>query len=522
MLAAVVVVPVILISVSPRLAYVAFLGYTLYWAMRSLELAVRQSIEFATLRRYRQIRWDRRLRRLTDPYERLHALASAPRLTGVEAEELAALRAWVRSGPEVPPPDELYHLVVMPVANESIALVRQSLDALLATDYPPERLLVCLSVEARSRRWSADDLDRLAQRYRSSFGMFVTTRHPDGLPGEQRVKGANISWGARLARAELHRRGLRDEQVVVSAFDCDTRPSRHYFQVLSYTYLTNPTRDIDSYQPVLLFHNNVWDVPAVSRLVGYVASMWTMVDSTRPRWLRIFSSHAMGMKALVAVDFWSKAVIPDDSRQFWRMYFHSDGRARTRPLHVPVYLDAVHAGSYRATLREQYRQIRRWSYGVIDFPYVVEQSLANPRIPVLPKLVHGTRQLAQFHLWATVPVVLLVLRPLLTVLEPVALGTSPGLLGEVVPVISAAIAVCTTAGLIASVAVASALLPDRPPHRSRWYQVRLPLEWLLLPVVLPVFLCLPAIDAQLRLLGARYLGFRVTAKHRRNLGHRVG
>ena len=39
-------------------------------------------------------------------------------------------------------------------------------------------------------------------------------------------------------------------------------------------------------------------------------------------------------------------------------------------------------------------------------------------------------------------------------------------------------------------------------------------EWLLLPVVVPLFLCLPAIDAQLRLLTRRYLGFRVTPKRR--------
>ena len=98
--------------------------------------------------------------------------------------------------------------------------------------------------------------------------------------------------------------------------------------MLTYTYLTNPNRDIDSYQPVLLFHNNVWDVTTASRLVGYIASMWTLVDSTRPERLRIFSSHAMGMKALVGVNFWSRNVIPDDSRQFWRMFYGTEGRPR--------------------------------------------------------------------------------------------------------------------------------------------------------------------------------------------------
>ena len=272
--------PIVVLGVSEKFAYLVFTVYLTYWVARSLVLAVRQAYEFTTMRRYRQTPWSLRLRQLTDPYSRLHRLQNTMGRTRAENEEMRALRNWVHTGPEVPPPHELYHLIVMPVANEDTTLVEQSLDALLDADYPTERLLVCVSVEARSRAWSADDLARLESRYGARFGMFLATRHPDDLPGEQRVKGANISWGAQLARQELHRRGITDEQVVVSAFDADTRPARHYFQVLSYAYLTNPNRDIDSYQPVLLFHNNVWDVPVVSRLVGYIAACGRW--STRP------------------------------------------------------------------------------------------------------------------------------------------------------------------------------------------------------------------------------------------------
>ena len=212
----------------------------------------------------------------------MHALAEQSRLSEGEAEELVALNHWVHTGPDVPAPDEMRHLIVMPVANEDYSIIEQSLDEILATDYRMDRVMLCLTFEERSKVWTAEMIARLEAAYGPKFAMVMTTRHPDGLPGEGRVKGANISWGAQLARQELHRRGLRDEQIIVSAFDADTRPSHNYFQVLTYSYLTNPGRDIDSYQPVLLFHNNVWDVTTASRLVGYIASMWTLVDSTRP------------------------------------------------------------------------------------------------------------------------------------------------------------------------------------------------------------------------------------------------
>jgi hypothetical protein len=514
------VTPALLLLGPPTVAYLAFSIYTVGWLSSSFALALRQAREFATMRRYRSIDWHARLRHLTDPYARMHALADRTRLTQDEADELVALNNWVHSGPEVPVPDDVHHLVVMPVANEDAGIVRQSLDAILAADYPRDRIMVALSIEARSRVWDAAAIEELTRAYDGRFGRFMVTRHPDGLPGEGKVKGANISWGARLARQELHRAGIRDEQMIVSAFDSDTRASRHYFSVLTYTHLTNPDRDVDSYQPVLLFHNNVWEVPAASRLVGYVASMWTLVDSTRPERLRIFSSHAMGMPALVKVNFWSTNVIPDDSRQFWRMFFDSDGRAKTVPLHLPVYLDAVHADTYWSTLQEQYKQIRRWSYGVIDFPYIMEQNASHPRIPLRVKLVQTLRQLFQFHFWATVPLMLLALRPLISHLQPLVVHSSL-MLTDLAAIANLVVLALSPVSLVISAVVALRLLPMRPANRPKWTWAKLAGEFVLLPLVAPIFFCFPAMDAQIRLMFRRYLGFRVTVKSRRQVAHQV-
>jgi cellulose synthase/poly-beta-1,6-N-acetylglucosamine synthase-like glycosyltransferase len=515
-----VLVPILLFESSPSVAFIAFSAYLGFWMCASLSLAVRQAWEYRTMKRYRELDWGARLRHLNDPFQRMHALADLPRLSESEAEELEALHVWTHSGPDVPAPDEVHQLVVIPVYSEGRAIIEESLEAILAADQPADRLAVCLTFEARSPVWSPAEIDALRGRFASRFGRFFTTQHPDGLPGEGRVKGANISWGAQEARHALLADGIRDHQVIVSAFDADTRPSRHYFQVLTYTYLTNPDRDVDSYQPVLLFHNNAWEVPSASRLVGYVASMWTLVDSTRPKRLRIFSSHAMGMRALVGVNFWSTNVIPDDSRQYWRMYFGTNGRAKTVPLHLPVYLDAVHSHSWWATMREQYRQIRRWSYGVIDFPYIMEQNLTNQRIPLREKALQTFRQLSQFHLWATVPLLLLGLRMAVNTMGPTVTHSTARLV-ELAATTNAAAIVLAPISLLITAIVALRLLPTRPVHKGRRLWAKLILEFVALPIVAPVFYCLPAIDAQLRLLFRRYLGFRVTVKLRSNLAHRI-
>ncbi len=514
--AALLLVPVVLIGIlvlaAPRATFIIGAGYVGFWALRSVEMGIRQVVELQRIRRYQRTDWAGRLARLADPYPTLHALAARPRLKPGQVDELAALGRWVHSGADVPGPDDLYHLVVMPVVDEGADVLHATLDALAAADYPCQRLLVCLSFEERSQRWTAERIADLQQAYQDRFGLMLTTRHPDGLPGETRVKGANITWGARLAVTEIRRRGLRDSQVVVSAMDCDTQVSRWYFAVLSYTYLTDPDRDVNGYQPILLFNNNAWEASPVARLVGYIASMWTLVDSTMPKRTQLFSSHAIGLPALVAVNYWATDVVPDDSRQHWRLYFGSHGRARTVALHVPVFLDAVQSETRWSTLTAQYRQIRRWAYGVIDFPYLVEQSLAHPEIPLSARLIRTWRLVWQFHLWAVVPLLLLASRPGLAWLQPPvidpesligAAATAVALSGIVAPV-----------GLVLSVIVGVCLMAARPAHRSRLAYLGIVAEWLLLPVVVPIFFCLPAIDAQLRLLTRRYLGFRVTAKFR--------
>ncbi len=515
-----ILVPVLLLLVSPTIAYLAFSAYVLFWLGASLSLAFRQLREFRTLKRYRAIDWDERLHNLTDPYARIHELVDRPDLTKSEVEELHALNAWVHSGADVPAPDSMHHLIVIPVYSESTEIIEQSLEAILEADFPSDRLMVCLTFEARSPVWGPTEIAAIESAYAHRFGHFLATQHPDGLPGEGKVKGANISWGAQLARQELHRHGIADEQVIVSAFDSDTRPSPHYFKVLTYTYLTNPDRDVDSYQPVLLFHNNAWEVPTASRLVGYVASMWTLADSTRPERLRIFSSHALGMKALASVDFWSTNVIPDDSRQFWRMYYETDGRAKTLPLHLPVYLDAVQSHSWWATMKEQYKQIRRWSYGVIDFPYLMEQNLRNGRIPWREKAFLTLQQVTQFHLWATVPLMLFALRMTSTYLQPIYTHSSL-MLSEIAGMVNLVAFIIAPLSLVISAVVGIRLLPPRPAERPRRAWVKMVGEWICLPLVGPIFFCAPAIDAQIRLLLRRYLGFRVTVKSRTKAAHSV-
>ena len=86
--------------------------------------------------------------------------------------------------------------------------------------------------------------------------------------------------------------------------------------------------------------------------------------------LRNFASHAQPLTALVEMGFWSKRTIVEDGHQYWRSWFHFDGDYRGVPIHVPIFQDAVQAGTFKATMVAQFKQLSRWSYGASDVPYV--------------------------------------------------------------------------------------------------------------------------------------------------------
>lgn len=178
---AVLLLPVVLFLFAPHVAGYVLSAYVAYWMVRYAEIVVRQVLEYITMWRYRRIDWRGRLKRLEDPYANILALSKKSYGLGYsDAEEVAALRTWVGSNDEAPAPDEVYHLVVLTTYNESVDILEQSVDAILAADYPKERLAVCLSFEERSRVWTAEKIEYFKARYEGEFGLFLATMHPDG------------------------------------------------------------------------------------------------------------------------------------------------------------------------------------------------------------------------------------------------------------------------------------------------------------------------------------------------------
>ncbi|MEK9180898.1 MAG: glycosyltransferase family 2 protein, partial [Patescibacteria group bacterium] len=408
---------------------------------------------------------------------------------------------------------KITHLILLPTVRESVEVLTSSIKSYLACDYPADKMVLVLACEERAGEYGLRVAAEIKSRFEKSFSKLLVTFHPDGIAGEAKTKGANITYAAKEAKKILDESGVDYKDVIVSAFDADSVVTPQYFAQLTYAYLTceSPTRT--SYQPVPIYNNNIWDAPAFNRLVAINSSFWQMVESSRPDRLITFSSHSMSMQALVEVDYWPVDVISEDSQIFWRCFLHYHGDYRTVPLFTFVSLDAVVLESYLKSLAGQYKQNRRWAWGVVDWPYVVDGFRKDPKIPLWKKLLYAERLLEGHYFWATAALMIAALGWLPLFLGGARLANR--VLAVNLPQVTGTIMTISTIFLILFVALFFILLPKRPHHRSALDNVWMLLQWLLVPVSSIFFGGFPAIDAQTRLMFGKYMEFWVTPKVRK-------
>jgi len=349
---------------------------------------------------------------------------------------------------------------------------------------------------------------RLRAAFGGAFGRFFHILDPLE-PGIVVGKSSAMAYGGRWLYRELGALGHDPRLVIVSDLDSDFRVHERYFSYLAYRFATDPARQLRLYQPVPMFHNNLWDVPLPARLVAISGTHVQMWRSLHPERLVSLSSYAVCLQTAHEVGYWATDAIPEDSRFYWRSFFHFGGRFAAAPLFIPIYGDAVRARSYGRTLVQQYLQLRRWAWGVTDIPYYVNQALRHPEIPLRLRL----RRLGDLwfdHInWAIAPFVLLFGSSLPLLLNADFRETT---LGQNLPYYGALLLTLAFCMLLILIEIETRLAPPRPARFGRFRRLAAYAEMLGAPLVGIVFGNLPALDAQTRLMAGRYLEYRVTEK----------
>lgn len=422
---------------------------------------------------------------------------------------------WAQRIKELKGSESIWHLIFIPTYKEDLSVLTSTFEGLKRAQYPRERMMVVLAGEERDRMKFERNAAEILKGYGNAFGALIVTLHPRDLPGEVAGKGANINWAATQALNHINKNRIKIDDVIVSSFDVDTVVHPNYFSALAYYYLKHPARTRTSFQPVPLYNNNIWDAPALMRVVANSTTFWLMSEQTRPERLFTFSSHSMSLRALVDVGFWQKDIVTEDSRIFLQCFFKYDGDYTVTPFHMPVSMDTVLGKNLWRSLVNQYKQQRRWAWGIEHFPYMIWRFIQSPRIPLGEKLRKLWILLEGMYSWATAPVLILVLGWLpLQVAKYTAPSEHATVIAQNAPIVLETIMRVALVGIFVAAILSTILLPPRTHHTSKIRYFFVIIQWILFPVTMIMFGSLAAIDAQTRLMFGRYLGFTVTEKAR--------
>lgn len=407
---------------------------------------------------------------------------------------------------------KIYQLVIFPIYKEGIEIIRPSLEALRDCNYPKDKMIVVVAFEERNSEAKAN-AQALEAEFKNVFFSYLSTFHPDGVFGESRTKGANATWAAKNAGEFLSQKGILESDVIVSCFDADTCVDREYFGCLTYNFLLTENPHQASYQPMPVYNNNIWYAPSFARLVEVSASFCQLIESMRLEKFVTFSSHSMSFKTLVEIGYWPVNMISDDSVVYWKAFLFYKGNYRVIPLYITVSMDAAYSNNFLKTILIQYKQKRRWAWGVENFPFLINGFINNKDIPLTKKIRRAYHLLESHVTWAVWAVIIMLIAPL-----PILFGGAifkQMSIGYNLPQITGLLLNFTIGASLVWMVLSWTILPQKPKDVGWLKNVVLAIEWVIVPVIILILGSTPALDAQTRLMLGRYMEFYPTEKTRK-------
>jgi len=492
--------PFILSAINVTLAAVFVLVYLLANFTRALAGAVRAVHGYGVLRHYQKLDWAAMVGEL-ETGKVNDATVHRPKW---HYEQL--LRSEVQ--PLVVRPSQILHAIIIATYNESREVLEPTIQSVLASNYDMKKVILILAYEQRGGERVARQSHELINQYKGQFYHAMAVEHPSDIAGEVIGKGANVTYAGRHLQKYLEQQKIDPLRVVVTTLDSDNRPDKNYLPALSYVYAACPDPIRSSFQPVSMYTNNIWDAPAPMRVLATGNSFFHLVQSLRPHTLRNFSAHAQGMASLIQTDFWSVRTIVEDGHQFWRAYFRFEGKYRVYPLYVPIYQDAVLTDSYKKTLKAQFVQLRRWTYGASDIAYIADKGFFRKnKIPLHDLVPKFLRSIEGHVTWAVGPLLTLGGGFIPALFHPQSYAANE------LPIIVSRVQTVGLMGGLALIFICLKTLPPKPARYRRHRTLFMILQWAYLPVTTIVYNSFAAFNSQTRLMFGWYLSeFDVTQK----------
>ncbi len=402
------------------------------------------------------------------------------------------------------------NIVIIPNYKEPLYILERTLDSLKKQTLSLNQIIVVLAMEKKELEEDRlNKLNILTEKYKGCFGGFFTTVH-ELSAGEIVGKASNERYSAIWIKKNLiDERGLNDAYFTVTSCDSDHIFHPNHFAYLTYSFLDNPDRYRRFWQPAVLFYNNIWKLPALTRVPNIFGSIWNLSLLSRKDKLLSTSNYSLSLRLLHEVDYWDADKIPEDWGIFFKAYYKMRGGVEVEPIYLPIYADAAESVGFFKSIKNQYEQMKRWAWGVSDDPWIIKNYFLTPGVPFWEKTMRLIYVLQAHILWPVHFFIITIGLTLPTLLNPRFSRTT---LGYMVPKLSSIILTIALVFLVVMLLLDKIYKPKRPKEYPIWRALLFPLEFILMPISGFLFSALPGIDAHTRLMMGKYLEYRATEK----------
>jgi hypothetical protein len=403
---------------------------------------------------------------------------------------------------------EIQHIAIIPHVKEPEHILRETLDNLAQQTFPTKQINVVLAAEARDPN-GLPLSEKLAAEYKHVFNNVWVSNHI--LTDEEIVgKSSNMKAGGKVAYDKVTELGWDLKKTMITSCDADSKLPKQYFAYVTHEYVQMEDAEYKYFNGAMVFYNNIWKLPFYARVKNSMSTLYNVSRLIRTDKLIPFSTYTTSFWMIKEIGFWTPWVTPEDFHLFFKAQFKFGAKVSAVPIFLRIMSDAAEGQGHIDTIRNNYMQERRWSWGISDDGWILQNVILNFSKHDFITIYRGLHSVFDHVMSPVMGVMILVGGNIPPLLNPAFNST---VLGAQLPRISSTIITLSLFFLIVVILLDIAFKPKR---QNRLGILNIPIqmaEWLVLPLATLVLSLLPGIEANTRLLFGKYLEYYVTKKH---------
>lgn len=401
------------------------------------------------------------------------------------------------------------HFIIIPFAKEPYSVLKPAVDRIAKQDCDTKSIFVVLATE-KACPTGQEIASQLSKEYKGVFADIITTVH-ELKPDEIRGKSANMWHAATVVKKRIEDEKMNEELVTMTSCDCDSQFPTDYFSILTYEFCKNPLRYRKYWNGSMIYYDNIWEVPFYVRVANTLFSSTALATHSRPNMIQV-STYSGSYKLIRDIGFWTKDKIPEDWNMYFKAVFKYGKDVSVVPLFLSIFSDAAGSTTYWKSFVNQYEQVKRWSWGVSDDSWIIQNMLSTRRkvSDWFAVFIRGINATVDHFLW---PLYGFVLAFGANIPPLVSKPFSNTVLGNNLSPIISIILTISTIQFIGILFLDMGLKPKRIGKKMNLISYLLYfVEFLSMPLTGIIFGSLPALDAHTRLLMGKRMEYRITEK----------